>query len=86
MDLRTLSCFVAVAEELHFHRAAARVHLTQPALSMRIKALEAEIGTALLERDRRRVALTAAGRAFLDHARAAVRHGADGRALARRAA
>lgn len=86
MDVRTLACFVAVAEELHFHRAAARVHLTQPALSMRVKALEEEIGTRLLERDRRGVSLTPAGTAFLVHARAAVRHAAEAKADALSAA
>ena len=74
MDVRTLSCFVAVAEELHFHRAAARVFLSQPAFSARIRSLEQEVGVALLERDRRRVTLTSAGAAFLESAKVAVRH------------
>lgn len=72
MDIRSLACFVAVAEDLHFRKAAERLNLTQPALSQRIRVLEEEIGTALFARDRRRVALTAAGAAFLDPARAAV--------------
>ncbi|WP_261324252.1 LysR family transcriptional regulator [Rhizobium leguminosarum] len=72
MDIRSLACFVAVAEDLHFRRAAERLNLTQPALSQRIRVLEEEVGTALFERDRRRVALTAAGVAFLDPARTAV--------------
>jgi len=72
LDIRSLTCFVAVAEELHFHRAAERVHLTQPSLSQRIRALEAEVGTDLFARDRRSVALTPAGMAFLAPARKAV--------------
>jgi len=72
MDIRSLTCFVAVAEDLHFRRAAERLHITQPALSQRIRVLEDEIGTPLLARDRRHVALTPAGAALLAPARAAV--------------
>jgi len=72
MDIRSLSCFIAVAEELHFRRAADRLNLTQPSLSQRIRLLEEEVGTALFERDRRHVALTPAGLAFLEPARKAV--------------
>jgi DNA-binding transcriptional LysR family regulator len=80
MELRALEYFVAVAEERHFTRAAARVHVSQSGLSAAIKSLEAELHAALFERTTRRVQLTAAGTALLPEARralAATRAGAQ---------
>lgn len=72
MELRQLEYFVAVVEEANFTRAAARVRVAQPAVSAQIARLERELGHRLLDRTRRETRLTAAGRAILPHARAAL--------------
>jgi DNA-binding transcriptional LysR family regulator len=68
LDLRHLRCFVVLAEELHFARAAERLHLSQPALSQTLKQLERATGLRLLNRTTRRVELTAEGAAVRDDA------------------
>ena len=74
LDLKQLRLFVGVAEELHFGRAAARLFITQPALSRQIRALEDALGVELLARDNRRVDLTPPGRVLLQHARELLAH------------
>jgi DNA-binding transcriptional LysR family regulator len=79
MELRQLGHFVAVAEELHFTRAAARVHVVQSSLSTSIRSLEHEVGAQLFIRDSRRVELTQAGRALLPAARQVLAAAEEGR-------
>lgn len=72
MEIRHLRCFVAVAEELHFGRAARRLHVAQPAVSQTVRRLEEELGLQLFDRANRRVGLTDAGTMLLAEARAAL--------------
>lgn len=86
IDLRQLRQFIAVAEELHFHRAAERLNMSQPPLTATIRRLEEDIGTKLLERGNRVVRLTPAGKALLEHARLTVKQADIAVAAARDAA
>lgn len=72
LETRQLEYFLALAETLHFGRAAARVHITQPALSQQIRKLEAQLGVSLVERTSRTVALTDAGTVFREEAERAL--------------
>lgn len=85
IDLRRLECFVALAEELHFARAAARLGMAQPPLTQQIQKLERELGYAVVERRPRNTILTEAGRVLLDGARRLLREADDVVERARRA-
>jgi DNA-binding transcriptional LysR family regulator len=85
MNIRQLACFVAVVEEGSFTRAAGQIGITQPSLSQHIRALEADVGGAVIERLPRGIMLTPAGRTLLPEARAALRAVERGRRAARAA-
>ena len=86
LELRQLRYFLAVAEEMHFGRAAARLHMTQPPLSQAIQALEAALGADLFIRNTRNIALTSAGLALLPEVRRLLQHAQSLPELAQRAA
>jgi DNA-binding transcriptional LysR family regulator len=83
LDLRLVRCFTVVAEELHFGRAAAALHLAQPSLSRHIRRLEGELGVRLFDRTTQGTRLTEAGAAFLPRAEALLRSAAEAAALVR---
>lgn len=85
-ELSQLRCFVAVAEELHFGRAAARLNMTQPPLSRQIQILERVLDVVLLERSNRTVRLTPAGQSFLAEARRLLKLAESAALLAKRVA
>ncbi|MDX2093780.1 MAG: LysR family transcriptional regulator [Kofleriaceae bacterium] len=86
IDVRHVRTVLTLAEELHFGRAARRLHVVQSAVSQTLRAIEDELGVALFTRTRRSVALTAAGEAFCAHARRALTDLEDARRAARHAA
>lgn len=84
MDLRKMRYFVAVAQRLHFAEAAELVHISQPGLSQQIKLLEQELGVLLFCRTKRTVALTEAGKYFLEEAKLSIEHAERAKAVARK--
>ncbi|MFC9680269.1 LysR substrate-binding domain-containing protein [Streptomyces sp. NPDC056948] len=86
VEIRQARYFVAVAEELHFGRAAERLQMSQPPLSQAIKQLERKLGFELLHRTQRSVALSEAGAVFLEHCRTLIRQAEDAEIAARHAA
>jgi len=85
IELRHIRYFVVLAEELHFGRAAKRLHIAQPGLTYQIKALESVLGVLLLDRNRRRVELTHAGQILLEEGRRALTQAERAENLSRRA-
>ena len=85
MELRHLRYFIAVAEELHFSRAAERLHISPPSLTQQIQNLEQELGARLFLRTKRDVRLTDAGARFLEEARLTLRQAERAELVARRA-
>jgi DNA-binding transcriptional LysR family regulator len=85
-ELSQLRCFIAVAEEGHFGRAASRLHMTQPPLSRQIQILETALGVSLINRSNRVVSLTPAGRSFLNDARRIIKLSEEARLSVRRVA
>jgi DNA-binding transcriptional LysR family regulator len=85
VELRHLRYFVAVAEDLHFRKAAERLHVAQPAVSEQVRKLEQELGVKLFNRSQRSVALTTAGGALLEEARHVLRHAEVAQQAARNA-
>lgn len=86
IDLRRVRYFVALAEELHFGRAATRLGMSQPPLSQQLQALEQDLGARLLHRNKRQVSLTEAGQLFLPEARALLAQAERAASIAARAA
>ncbi|WP_165789476.1 LysR family transcriptional regulator [Billgrantia endophytica] len=84
MDRRNLECFIALADEAHFHRAAERCNISQPGISQQLRKLEEHLGVVLLNRSSRQVSLTPAGAAFLSEARRIVQDIDNATRIARR--